>query len=276
MRHSGSPACVERRRAAARRVPWLLLAAIAATSPAAAQRPAYEELQTLSGAINHIYRNYAEAVSYAALVRAAIAGMLGSLDPHSAYFARSELEQRSALERGLLAVTGIDVDEVEGVVTVLSVHPGSPAARAGVAAGDRLVAIDDTAVAGLPITSVELRLAGREGSRVRLRLERGSRLEPDSFAVSLKRAVLRIRSVDLARMADSTTAYVRLGHFGAEAGREVHDALTRLRGEACAGPSSTCGGTPAVTSSRPLSWRRSSFRVGPWSSAPADASSTWT
>jgi carboxyl-terminal processing protease len=200
-------------------------------APVRAQRPAYEELQTLSGAINHIYRNYADTVSYAALVRAAIGGMLHSLDPHSAYFARAEFSQRAALEQGLLATVGIEVDDVDGAMTVISVPPEAPAARAGVAAGDRLLAIDDTVIGGVPVGTVELRLAGREGSRVRLRLERGPRLEPDTFSVNLKRAVLEVRSVALARMVDSITLYVRLDRFGAAAGREVHDALNRFKGK---------------------------------------------
>lgn len=197
---------------------------------AAQQRAAYEELQTFSGVLNHIRLNYADSVAYATLVRAAIDGMLRSLDPHSSFYSRLDYEKLSAIERGELAVTGLALEEVDSAVTVLAVAPRSPAARAGVQTGDRLLMVNDTSVAGLPVRALELRLAGEKGSKVRLRLERGPRLEPDSFTVTVKRDFLETRSVSVARMVDSVTGFVRLDEFGLDAGKEVHDALRRLNG----------------------------------------------
>jgi carboxyl-terminal processing protease len=83
----------------------------------------------------------------------------------------------------------------------------------------------------LEVRSVELRLAGDKGSKVRLQFERGSRLEPDTFRVTVKRDLIESHSVSLVRMVDSITAYVRLDEFGAEAAKEVHDALDRMKGQ---------------------------------------------
>src|SRR5690348_14694955 len=158
-------------------------------------RPAYEELQTFSGVLNHVRLNYVDSVTYAQLVRAAIDGVLRSLDPHSLFFSRDDWERRTALERGELAVTGLSFEVVDSAITVLSVSPRSPAARAGILPGDRLTALNDTAVAGLDVEKIALRMAGENGSRVRLRFERGPRLEPDTFTVTLKRDVLKPQSV---------------------------------------------------------------------------------
>src|SRR5258705_3974377 len=136
-------------------VPVVLCAA--PTAARAQQRAAYEELQTFSGVLNHIRLNYPDSVSYTELVAAAIRGVLRSLDPHSYYVSRLEWQRRYALERGELFTVGLTVEDVEGVPTVLTIVPPSPAAKGGVLPGDRIVAGNDTAVAGLEIQTLELR-----------------------------------------------------------------------------------------------------------------------
>ncbi len=209
-------------------VTLLLLAA--PPRPAAAQtRSAYEELQTFSGVLNHIRINYPDSVGYGELVAAGIRGVLRALDPHSHYVSRVEFERQSALERGELVGVGVALEEVDGAATILAVAPRSPAAKGGVLPGDRLLALNDTSVAGLDMNTVQLRLAGDKGSKVRLRLERGPRLEPDTFSVSLKRGPFELHSVSVVRMADATTAYVRLEDFLGNAAAEMHAALKRVR-----------------------------------------------
>src|SRR5688572_19564388 len=211
----------------------LLVGGIALTAPAClgaqTQRSAYEELQTFSGVLNHIRLNYPDSVSYSQLVAAAIRGVLRALDPHSYYVSRLELQRQNALERGELATVGVRLEEVEGSATVLAVAPGSPAAKSGVLPGDRVLALNDTSIAGLDMATVELRLAGEKGSKVRLTMERGPRLEPDTFSVTLKRNPFEVRSVSVVRMLDPTIGYLRLEHFMGDAD-EVHKGLVKLRG----------------------------------------------
>ncbi len=135
----------------------------------------YEYLQAFSSVLNHIRINYVDSVAYPELVRAAIEGTLRALDPHSYFVSRSDQARLSALERGELAVTGMTVEDGDSAIVVLSVHWESPAAKAGIQPGDRIVAINDTTVRGLRSIDVQLRLAGREGSKVEVLLERGSR-----------------------------------------------------------------------------------------------------
>lgn len=212
-----------------------IAAVVMATMPPAPvraqQRSSYEELQAFSGVLNHIRSNYVDSVTYAVLIHAAIDGMLRALDPHSAFYSRFDYERLDAIEKGDLAVTGLVLEEVDSAITVLAVVPRSPAAKAGIQPGDRLVMVDDTSIAGIPVRSLALRLAGEKGSKVRLRFERGTRLEPDTLSVSVKRDFIRPRSVSVVRMVDSITGFVRLEEFGTAAGKEVHDALDRLKGQ---------------------------------------------
>src|SRR2546423_14540727 len=101
-------------------------------------------------------------VCYPGWVAGAIGGVWRALAPHSSYVSRLEWEKRSALERGELATIGVILEEVDGAATVLTVYPRSPADKNGLVAGDRLLALNDTAVAGLDMQTLEPRLAGEE------------------------------------------------------------------------------------------------------------------
>jgi len=207
----------------------LLLAGGGARLTAQTPRTAYEELQNFSGVLNYIRLNYPDSVGYGELVTAAIRGMLRSLDPHSYYVSRAGLATRGALDRGELFSVGLALEEVDEAATVLAVAPRSAADKAGILPGDRIDRLNDTSVAGLDMETLELRLAGPKGSKVRLQLERGPRLEPDTFSVTLKRDPFEMRSVSFVRMIDGETGYLRVEQFREKAADEVHDALSKLQ-----------------------------------------------
>lgn len=207
----------------------LLLAGGGRLAAQAPEAPSYEQLQPLSNVLNHLRLNYLEPVSYTELVRAAIDGMLRSLDPHSYFLVRADFERRGALERGELASTGLHLEMVDGRPTVLAVAEGSSAARARIQPGDRILTINDTTVAGIDAQRLALKLAGERGSRVRLHFARGPLIEPDTFRVSLRREVRVEPAVAATGMVDATTGYVRLASFTRATGDEVERALRDLR-----------------------------------------------
>lgn len=204
--------------------------AVAVTVPGVlrAQSSAYEQLQTFSGLLSQIRLNYVDSVTTQQLVRGAIDGMLASLDPHSYFLSASEATRLDQWRSGQLAATGIVVDDAEGTMTVLSVYPRSPAAGAGIAAGDRILTINDTSVAGLSVPNVQTRLIGERGSRVRLLLERGPRLDPETVTVRVRNADIRPQTVTVARTLPGGVGYVRLSEFMVESGREVERAIDRV------------------------------------------------
>jgi carboxyl-terminal processing protease len=207
-----------------------LLAGLLASPPLWAQASSYEQLQTFSSIINQIRLNYVDSVTYAELVHAAIDGVLESLDPHSRFVSREDGEREMGYESGQLAGTGIVLEDVDGSATVQTVLPGSPAAKSGVMAGDRLLSIDDTSVAGLRAQAIQPRLLGEKGKKVSLILERGSRLTPQNVRVSVKHDYIEPRSVTQVRMVDNATGYVRLVGFHEKGGQEMEDALRKVKG----------------------------------------------
>lgn len=204
--------------------------AVLAAVPLRAQTAAYEQLQAFSGVLSHVRTNYVDSVDFGRLVQASIRGMLSSLDPHSYYTTRQEFDLRMQWDRGELAAPGLSLDDADQAVAVLGVESGSPAARAGVQAGDRVLRVNDSSVAGLGARAIEVRLLGEKGSKLRMTFERGSQVDPDTFAVTLKRALIEHRVVTDPRMLDQTTGYVRLGQFTPPAPKELADAVKKLRG----------------------------------------------
>ena len=192
---------------------------------------AYEQLQAFSAVLSHARLNYVDSVDFNRLVRGAISGMLSSLDPHSHYVTRQEFELRSQWERGELAGPGLRLDNAGRGVTVLSVLPEGSAAKAGVAAGDRILQVNDSTAEGLSAEAVEVRLLGEKGTKVRVVLERGNQLALDTLVVSLKRTPLEHKVVTSTRLLEPRTGYVRLTEFTPLAPEELSKAIKKLRGK---------------------------------------------
>jgi carboxyl-terminal processing protease len=204
--------------------------ALAGAPRLAAQSESYQDLQTFSYLLSEVRLNYVRPVATPQLIRAAIEGMLSSLDPHSRFVPREENDRWLAWQGGQLAGTGIVLGDEDGTVTVAAVQDRSPAARVGIVPGDRLLALNDTLVAGTAIGELQDRLLGEKGRKVRIRLARGPRLEPDTLTITVRCDVLRPRSVTVVRRLAPGIGYVRLAEFQERAGTEVHDAVARVLG----------------------------------------------
>ncbi len=208
---------------------WVLLLALLlpAARPARAQS-AYEQLQMLTDALNLVRGNYVDSVAYGKLSRAAINGILRSLDPHSYFLPASDFAQLVDLEAGKLTSAGLSLTELNGRVHVLSVLPQGPAERAGIMAGDRLLAVNDTPTVGSHAAELEVRMSGSERKRLVLTLERGAALSPDTFRLQLRTEKFPDLSVTDARVLPYGVGYVRLSQFGENAGKEVENAIQKL------------------------------------------------
>jgi carboxyl-terminal processing protease len=208
------------------------LIALTLPASAAAQRPeppAYELLQTFSGLLGQIRSNYVDSVTTSQLVYGAIDGMLRSLDPHSRFMKHEDMQAEMQWSRGELSGAGIALDDVEGEPTVVAVYRGGAGDRAGILPGDRLRWVNDTSVTDLPSAKLNTRLLGPEGTRARLGLARGSRLEPDTFNVEIRYRPLEPHAVTDTRMLDGSTGYIRFQEFSANAGDDVESAFGALK-----------------------------------------------
>ena len=162
----------------------------------------------------------------AKLVEAAIHGMLGSLDNYSVYLDTAHLKALREETRGRFGGLGVEVKKGDKYIHVVSPIDGTPAAKAGLKPGDRIIRADGKSLEGLLLRDAVLLLRGAPGSKVVLAIKRGKR-EP--FDVTIERAVIDIAVVRW--RAEGDIGYLRVASFSERAGPEVASALHGIKRE---------------------------------------------
>ncbi len=186
-----------------------------------------EDLRTFVSVLRAVKDGYVDPVDDQTLLKGAIAGVLGDLDPHSAFLSADELQEWDEGIQGIYGGLGIEVIGVDGVLRVIAPIDDSPAARAGIRAGDGIVAIDGVAVAEREDEALD-QLRGPAGTPVELTIERDGSDELLSF--KLTREVILAQSVRT-RWLEAGYAYARLSVFQENTGIEFRDRLRKLKAD---------------------------------------------
>ena len=153
----------------------------------------YEQLDLFGDIFERIRAQYVEEVDSKQLVEAAINGMLTSLDPHSSFLNAQDAAEMNTQTRGEFGGLGIEVTQEQGFVKVISPMDGTPAAQAGIQAGDFITHVDGESVQGLTLDqSVDL-MRGEVGSEIVITVARDGTPEP--FDVSIIRDTIKITAV---------------------------------------------------------------------------------
>lgn len=161
-----------------------------------------------------------------ALMRGAIRGMLEALnDPHTGYMDPFEFQQANAPLEGEYEGIGAWVDTSGEYLTIISPMPDSPAEKAGLKAGDKIIAVDGEDMTGVDPSLVLRRVLGPAGSTVTLTIQREG--EPAPFEVRIVRQKITIPSVE-GKMLDHRIAYIRLFTFGEKTASDLRRTLTNL------------------------------------------------
>lgn len=170
---------------------------------------------------------YVEEINVDALFEAGIEGMFEGLDPYSIALTNDNLTLIQESAQGKYEGIGVDIDVRDGDVTVIAPLEGSPAARLGLRAGDKILAINETPVSGLKPHQINQMLRGPAGTSVELTImQRGNGIPID---VNVERAVIEVHPVQFAGMVDDETGYVRLTSFTAQTVSELKSALRDLK-----------------------------------------------
>ena len=184
-----------------------------------------EELRTFAEVMDRIKAAYVEPVDDKTLLENAIKGMLGNLDPHSAYLepeAFAELQESTSGEFGGL---GIEVGTEDGFIKVVSPIDDTPASKAGIQPGDLIVKIDGQPTKGLSLMEAVDKMRGKAGSKINLTLVREG---GKPFDVELTRAVIKVKSVR-SQLLEDGYGLIRISQFQVNTGEEVGKALATLR-----------------------------------------------
>lgn len=153
----------------------------------------YEQLDLFGDIFERIRNQYVEEVAPGELIEAAIDGMLTSLDPHSSYLSPDDAAAMQVQTRGEFGGLGIEVTQEEGFVKVVSPIDGTPAAEAGIEAGDFITHVDGESMLGLTLDKAVERMRGNVGSEIIITIVREGESEP--FDVSIVRDIIELQAV---------------------------------------------------------------------------------
>ncbi len=157
------------------------------------QASVYEQLDMFGDIFERIRAQYVEEVDEAALIEAAIDGMLTSLDPHSSYLSPEDAAAMRVQTRGEFGGLGIEVTQEEGYVKVVAPMDGTPADAAGILAGDFITAVDGESLLGLTLDEAVELMRGPVGSEITVTVVRENQVEP--FEVSIIRDTISLTAV---------------------------------------------------------------------------------
>ncbi len=201
---------------------WLLGRALDRDS-----RRSAEGAQLLDAVMQRIRESYVEDVDEEQLWLNAVAGMMNELgDPNSAYITPERLERLRLSASNAYRGVGLSVEVIDGWITVTQPRPGSPAERAGLQTGDRLVELDGKSMRGWTVAEARNALRGPLGSTVNLVVERG---QGTRIAVTLERADIRNRAVTRATLLDGGVGYVAVTTFSDSTEAELTFTVDSLR-----------------------------------------------
>ncbi|MCI0509959.1 carboxyl-terminal processing protease [Chromohalobacter marismortui] len=220
----------------------LMIGAFTLPSPASAQQstqqssqpPAdndalpVEDVQTFAEVFERIKRAYVDEVDDTTLMRNAMRGMLGELDPHSTYLDKEAFQALRETTEGEFSGVGIEVGMQDGQLTIISPLDGTPAARAGLQAQDRILLINDTPTESLSLQEAVDMMRGKAGEELQLTILRDGEDTPRK--VTLTRETIQTESVKHKMLAPGY-GYLRISQFQSRTGEQARDAIAALREE---------------------------------------------
>ena len=174
---------------------------------------------------------YVDSVDETKITEEAIRAMLKQLDPHSQYTNPEETRELNEPLEGNFSGIGVQFNMHNDTLYVIQTIAGGPSERVGILPGDRIIAVNDTVIAGVKMKNSQImkRLRGVKGSKVNVSVLRKSVPEPLSFTIT--RDDIPLYSIDASYMIDSKTGYVRLSRFAGTSYKEFMEAVKNLKKE---------------------------------------------
>ncbi|TMQ64094.1 MAG: S41 family peptidase [Candidatus Eisenbacteria bacterium] len=186
----------------------------------------YANIERFIQVLTKVRDHYVEAVTTDKLMDSAIRGMLRTLDPYSQYLDKEEAERLETTTHGSFGGIGISIGIRDGWVTVISPIEGTPAWRAGIQGGDRIIKIDGVSSEGLSLDDAMKKMRGERGTKVELSIFREGRDKPMDFTIT--RDIIQIKSVPYAGLLSSGVGYIRLSNFSERSREEIDAAIAKI------------------------------------------------
>ena len=185
----------------------------------------YKKIDLFSEVLNKIKTDYVDDVDQARVMDAAINGILQSLDPYSSYMSPEMFDNMETETKGSFGGLGIEVGMEAGVVKVISPIDNTPAAKAGVKAGDYIVKIDETQVQGKTLMEAVNLMRGPVGSPINITIRRKG--VKKAIVLKIVREIIQIKSVT-AKIIDNNIGYLRLTSFNENSSQQLKSKINDI------------------------------------------------
>jgi carboxyl-terminal processing protease len=194
----------------------------------------YEEkinLNKLLNAYSAISNLYVDETNSTKITEDAINGMLEKLDPHSSYTNAEETRKMNEPLEANFDGIGIQFNMLTDTLYIIQVISGGPSEKVGLVAGDRIIMVNDSLIAGVKMNNTDVMklIRGKKGTEVHVKVKRG--LMSDLLEFKIIRDKIPVYSMDAVYMADKKTGYIRLNRFSASSIDEFEKAVAKLKKE---------------------------------------------
>lgn len=195
------------------------------SSNAADIEKTFSKIKIFSEALNEIQKKYVEEKDSKELIYGAIRGMMSTLDPHSSFLSPEEFKELEIETTGKFSGIGIEITLKDGVLTVVSPIEGSPADKAGLFPGDKILQIDEKSTKNMNLNDAVRLIRGQKGTKVQLLILHEGAKDPQKYTIV--RDVIPIRSIK-SRILEEGYGYIRISSFQEKTTEDFLTALTKL------------------------------------------------
>jgi carboxyl-terminal processing protease len=186
----------------------------------------YEQLRLFTEVLSIVQNQYVDEVPPKELIYSAIKGTLRGLDPHSSFLDPESYREMQVETTGSFGGLGIEITLKDDILTVVAPIDGTPAYRAGLHTGDRIVKIDGLSTKDMQLVDAVKRMRGKPGTKVTISIVREGWAEPKDF--DIVREQIRVQSVRMVEMGEGIE-YVKLRQFQEQSPQDLDAALDKLR-----------------------------------------------
>ncbi|MDH4232487.1 MAG: S41 family peptidase [Nitrospirota bacterium] len=213
---------------------WLLIFIVASTgifigrwsvNSVSAEGEGYEELRSFTEVMSMVKKYYVEEVKTKDLVYGAIKGMLNSLDPHSSFMTPESYKEMQVDTKGEFGGLGIQIGLKDNMLTVIAPIEDTPAFKAGIKAGDKIIKIDNESTKDMNLQDAVSKMRGAPKTSVTLSIFREGWKDTKDFTIV--RDIIKIKSVK-SKVLENNIGYVKLSQFQEQTADDLADALRQL------------------------------------------------
>ncbi len=188
----------------------------------------FSQVQLFADALTLISTDYVEPVKLKDLIHGAIRGMMETLDDYSQFLDPADFQEMTEETKGEFGGIGIEIGIRDGILTVIAPIDDTPASKAGMEAGDRIVKINDKVTRDMTLDDAVKELRGDSGTKITLTVIREG--EDQILTFNLKRAIIKLKSIKEARIVGGDVGYIKLVEFQERTAKDLRRAIKELRG----------------------------------------------